>query len=81
MAKSSTAMTLNIPCTTCGWGSAGWFGRLLAWSSGGVDGAGGTGAEVDVELRPAKGLEYCFERRPCTSRSALQAYSNKVVIS
>jgi hypothetical protein len=46
-----------------------------------VDGAGGTGAEVDVELHPAKGLEYGFERRPCTSRSALQAYSNKVVIS
>jgi hypothetical protein len=42
-----------------------------------VDGAGGTGAEVDVELRPAKGLEYGFERCPCTSRSALQAYSNK----
>jgi hypothetical protein len=36
---------------------------------------------VDVELRPAKGLEYVFDRRPCTSRSALQAYSNKVVIS
>jgi hypothetical protein len=46
-----------------------------------VDGAGGTGAEVDVELRPVKGLEYGFERRPCTSRSALRAYSNKVVIS
>jgi hypothetical protein len=46
-----------------------------------VDGAGGTGVEVDVKLRPAKGLEYGFERRPCTSRSALQAYSNKVVIS
>jgi hypothetical protein len=46
-----------------------------------VDGAGGTGAEVDVELRPAKGLEYVFERRPCTSCSALQAYLNKVVIS
>jgi hypothetical protein len=45
-----------------------------------VDGAGGTGAEVDVELRPAKGLEYVFERRPCTSHSALQAYSNKVVM-
>jgi hypothetical protein len=46
-----------------------------------VDGTRGTGAEVDVELRPAKGLEYGFERRPYTSRSALQAYSNKVVIS
>jgi hypothetical protein len=46
-----------------------------------VDGAGGTSAEVDVELRPAKGLEYGFQRRHCTSRSALQAYSNKVVIS
>jgi hypothetical protein len=74
-------MTLNITCTTCGWGSAGWFGHLLAWSSGVRGWRRGTGAEVDVELRPAKGLKYGFERRPCTSRSALQAYSNKVVIS
>ena len=57
---------------------------LVVFSRGGVvdvDGARGTDLEVDVELRPAKGLEYGFERRPCTSSSALQAYSNKVVIS
>lgn len=47
----------------------------------GVGGAGRAGAELDVELLPAKELEYVFERRPCTSRSALQAYSNNVVIS
>jgi hypothetical protein len=39
----------------------------------GVDGAGTAGAELDVELCPAKELEYCFERRPFTSRSALRA--------
>ena len=42
----------------------------------GVDGAGRAAAELDVELLPAKELEYVLERRPCTSRSALQAYSN-----
>ena len=46
-----------------------------------VDGAGRGGAELDVGLRPAKELVYGLERRPCTSRSALQAYSNNVVIS
>ena len=44
-------------------------------------GAGEAAAGLDVALRPAKGLDYVLERRPCTSRSALQAYSNKVVIS
>jgi hypothetical protein len=47
----------------------------------GMDGAGGVGAESDLELYPAKELEYGFERRPCSSRSALQANSNNVVIS
>jgi hypothetical protein len=47
----------------------------------GVDGAGGAGDEPDVYLHPAKELEYGFERRPCISRSALQANSNNVVIS
>ena len=46
-----------------------------------VDGAGRGGAELDVGLRPAKELVYVLDQRPCTSRSALQAYSNKVVIS
>jgi hypothetical protein len=39
----------------------------------GVDGVGRAGAELDVELCPAKEFEYCFERRPYTSRSALRA--------
>jgi hypothetical protein len=39
----------------------------------GVDGIGRAGAELDVELCPAKEFEYCFERRPYTSRSALRA--------
>jgi hypothetical protein len=39
----------------------------------GVDGAGRASAELDVELCPAKELEYCFERRPCTSCSTLRA--------
>jgi hypothetical protein len=47
----------------------------------GVDGAGGAGAEPDVDLCPAKELEYGFERRPYISRLALQANSNNVVIS
>ena len=47
----------------------------------GVDSAGGAGAEPDVELHRAKELEYGFERRPCISRSALQANSHNVVIS
>ena len=46
-----------------------------------VDGAGRAGAELVAWLLPAKELEYVFERRPYTSRSALQAYANNVVIS
>ena len=46
-----------------------------------VDGAGRAGAELVAWLLPAKELEYGFEQRPCTSRSALQAYANTVVIS
>ena len=46
-----------------------------------VDGAGRAGAELDVRLCPAKELVYVLNRRPYTSRSALQAYSNNVVIS
>ena len=46
-----------------------------------VDGAGRAGGMLDVELRPAKELVYVLDRRPYTSRSALQAYSNNVVIS
>jgi hypothetical protein len=46
----------------------------------GVDGAGRAAAELDVELCPAKELEYYFERRPYTSLSAWQAYSNNMVI-
>jgi hypothetical protein len=47
----------------------------------GIEGAGLEGVELCVEPRPAKELVYVFDRRPCTSRSALQAYSNNVVIS
>jgi hypothetical protein len=39
----------------------------------GVDSAGRAGAELDYEFLPAKVLEYVHERRPCTSRSTLQA--------
>ena len=46
-----------------------------------MNGAGRVGAELDVGLLPAKELVYVLDRRPCTSRSALQAYSNNVVIS
>ena len=46
-----------------------------------VDGAGRAGAELVAGLLLAKELEYVFERRPCTSRLALQAYANNVVIS
>ena len=46
-----------------------------------VDGAGRGGAELDVGLGPAKELAYVLDRCPFTSRSALQAYSNNVVIS
>jgi hypothetical protein len=46
-----------------------------------VDGTGRVGAELDVGLCPAKELVYVLDRRPYTSRSALQAYSNNVVIS
>jgi hypothetical protein len=45
-----------------------------------VDGAGRAGAELDVGLHPAKELVYVLDQRPSTSRSALQAYSNNVVI-
>jgi hypothetical protein len=38
-----------------------------------VDGARTAGAELDVEICSAKELEYCFERRPYTSHSALRA--------
>ena len=47
----------------------------------GVEGAGLDGVELCVEPRSAKELVYVFDRRHCTSRSALQAYSNNVVIS
>jgi hypothetical protein len=47
----------------------------------GVDGAGRAGAELDDEFLPANVLEYVLERRPCTSRSALQANSNNWVMS
>ena len=47
----------------------------------GVEGAGLEGVELCVGPRPARELVYVFDRRPCTSRSALQAYSNNVVIS
>jgi hypothetical protein len=47
----------------------------------GIEGAGLEGVKLCVEPRPAKELVYVFDRRPCTSRSALQAYSNNVVIS
>ena len=47
----------------------------------GVGGAGLEGVELCVGPRPAKELVYVFDRHPCTSRSALQAYSNNVVIS
>ena len=46
-----------------------------------VDGVGRAGAELVAGLLPAKVLGYVSERRPCTSRSALQAYANNVVIS
>jgi hypothetical protein len=46
----------------------------------GVDGARRAADELDVELCPAKELEYVFELCSCTSRSALQACLNKVVI-
>jgi hypothetical protein len=57
----------------------------LAALSRDVDAAAG-GVEVarpepEVELRPAEKLKNGFERRPCTSRSALQAYENNVVMS
>jgi hypothetical protein len=47
----------------------------------GVDGAGGECAELDDEFLPAKVLEYVLERRPSTSRSALQENSNNWVMS
>jgi hypothetical protein len=47
----------------------------------GVDVVGRAGAELDDEFLPAKVLEYVLERRPCTSRSTLQANSNNWVMS
>jgi hypothetical protein len=47
----------------------------------GVGGVGLEGVEMCVGPRPAKELVYVLDRHPCTSRSALQKYSNNVVIS
>jgi hypothetical protein len=47
----------------------------------GVEGAELEGVGLCVEPRPAKELVYVFDHRPCTSRLALQAYSNNLVIS
>jgi hypothetical protein len=52
--------------------------RDVDTAAGGVEGAF---PEPEVELRPEKELKNGFERRPCTSRSALQAYENNVVMS
>jgi hypothetical protein len=46
----------------------------------GMDGVGRAGVELDDKLLPPKELEYVFERRPYTSRSALQANSNNWVM-
>jgi hypothetical protein len=46
-----------------------------------VGGVKGAFPEPEVDLCPAKELTNGFERRPCTSRSALQAYENNVVMS
>jgi hypothetical protein len=79
-------MALNIPCTSCGRNDT--FGRGAAGLDVpvcgvvlGVEGAGLEGVELCVEPRPAKELVYVFDHRPYTSRLALQAYSNNVVIS
>jgi hypothetical protein len=40
-----------------------------------VGGTGLEGVELCVGPRPAKELVYVYDRRPSTSRSALQAYS------
>jgi hypothetical protein len=79
-------MALNIPCTSCGRNGAfgrgrRWLGRPMRGVVLGVEGAGLEGVELCVERRPAKELVYFFDHRPCTSRSALQAYSNNVVIT
>ena len=50
------------------------------WSRNVEERGADCGAEVCV-LDPAKVLVLDEDRRPCTSRSALQAYSNKVVRS
>jgi hypothetical protein len=61
---------------------AGGVAGLAVPVRGVVLGVEGTGlVELCVEPRPAKELVYVFDRHPCTSRSALQAYSNNVVIS
>jgi hypothetical protein len=52
--------------------------RDVDTAAGGVEGAF---PEPEVELRPEKELKNGFERRPCTSRSALQTYENNVVMS
>jgi hypothetical protein len=54
---------------------------LAIFSHGvGVDGAGKAGPELDDKFLPTKVLEYVLERRPCTSRLALQANSNNWVM-
>jgi hypothetical protein len=47
-------------------------------AAGGVEGAF---PEPEVKLRPVEEVKNGFERRPCTSRSALQAYENNVIMS
>jgi hypothetical protein len=46
----------------------------------GVGDIGLEGVELCVGPCPAKELVYVFDRHPCTSCLALQAYSNNVVI-
>ena len=60
---------------------------LLLAEGGAIGGAaalsreGAVGAEWVKVVRPAKELEWVLARHPCTSRSALQANANTVVIS
>jgi hypothetical protein len=84
--KSLATMSLNISCTSCARnlplveGDAG----LVVLVHGvvlGVGGAGLEGVELCIGPSPAKKLVYILDCRPCTSHSALQAYSNNVVIS
>ena len=61
---------------------AGGAAGLAVLSRGVVLGSWSVGrGSPDAGDRPAEKLVYVFERRPCTSRLALQAYSNNVVIS